>query len=282
MDEHIGIDYSLLQDPSVSTDTLDLDFKVKAGSCPADPPSAHRSSCASLQAGHDRVGGGWATLQRQKRLLSVSQGMFFPRMREAQELEHHAVEPVIKETERMVYVAFSEYFFDSAMQAYFQAGVLAMRLQGEKVTWCSTARWHGQGPAARRQGGCCHPGSSSAGSNGNSLLTLQWFVLLAGTQGPGSFAESYLLWDHLHAGERSMQPGQGGQGTALPGSVAHFSSALRRAPPWTLPCSCCSRCRLRHAAPSNPRAPLSPSLPSSTSLWCHQATLPCSSPVWSW
>ncbi|XP_009984412.1 PREDICTED: LOW QUALITY PROTEIN: phospholipid transfer protein [Tauraco erythrolophus] len=87
VDEHIGIDYSLLRDPSVSMDTLDLDFK----------------------------------------------GMFFPRARENQELENHAVEPVIKETERMVYVAFSEYFFDSAMQAYFQAGVLAIELQGEKV-----------------------------------------------------------------------------------------------------------------------------------------------------
>ncbi|KAJ7413368.1 Phospholipid transfer protein [Willisornis vidua] len=87
VDEHIGIDYSLLRDPSISTDTLDLDFK----------------------------------------------GMFFPRVREDQELENHAVEPVIKETERMVYVAFSEYFFDSAMLAYFQAGVLNIELQGEKV-----------------------------------------------------------------------------------------------------------------------------------------------------
>ncbi|NXC77658.1 PLTP protein, partial [Anhinga anhinga] len=87
VDEHIGIDYSLLRDPTVSTDTLDLDFK----------------------------------------------GMFFPRARENQELENHAVEPVIKETERMVYVAFSEYFFDSAMHAYFQAGVLAIELQGQKV-----------------------------------------------------------------------------------------------------------------------------------------------------
>lgn len=59
--------------------------------------------------------------------------MFFPRVREDQELENHAVEPVIKETERMVYVAFSEYFFDSAMHSYFQAGVLTIELQGEKV-----------------------------------------------------------------------------------------------------------------------------------------------------
>ncbi|KFQ15208.1 Phospholipid transfer protein, partial [Leptosomus discolor] len=87
VDEHVGIDYSLLRDPAVSTDTLDLDFK----------------------------------------------GMFFPRAREDQELENHAVEPVIKETERMVYAAFSEYFFDSAMHAYFQAGVLAIELQGEEV-----------------------------------------------------------------------------------------------------------------------------------------------------
>ncbi|NWZ65111.1 PLTP protein, partial [Acrocephalus arundinaceus] len=87
VDEHIGIDYSLLRDPSISTDTLDLDFK----------------------------------------------GMFFPRVREDQELENHAVEPVIKETERMVYVAFSEYFFDSAMHSYFQAGVLTIELQGEKI-----------------------------------------------------------------------------------------------------------------------------------------------------
>ncbi|NXU40409.1 PLTP protein, partial [Drymodes brunneopygia] len=87
VDEHVGIDYSLLRDPSISPDTLDLDFK----------------------------------------------GMFFPRVREDQELENHAVEPVIKETERMVYVAFSEYFFDSAMHSYFQAGVLTIELQGEKV-----------------------------------------------------------------------------------------------------------------------------------------------------
>lgn len=39
MDEHIGIDYSLLRDPAISTDTLDLDFKVTTGSCPTDPPT---------------------------------------------------------------------------------------------------------------------------------------------------------------------------------------------------------------------------------------------------
>lgn len=37
MDEHVGIDYSLLSDPVVTWDTLDMDFKVSpGGSC--SPP----------------------------------------------------------------------------------------------------------------------------------------------------------------------------------------------------------------------------------------------------
>lgn len=91
---------------------------------------------------------GWAVQQLQKRLLFRDQGMFFPWARESQELENHAVEPVIKETERMVYVAFSEYFFDSAMHAYFQAGVLAIELQGEKVRAAGMGRGAaGTGPS---------------------------------------------------------------------------------------------------------------------------------------
>uniref|UniRef100_A0A8C0E6J0 Phospholipid transfer protein n=1 Tax=Bubo bubo TaxID=30461 RepID=A0A8C0E6J0_BUBBB len=178
VDEHIGIDYSLLRDPAVSTDTLDLDFK----------------------------------------------GVFFPRTRENQELENHAVEPVIKETERMVYVAFSEYFFDSAMHAYFQAGVLALELEGEKVSG-------GCCQAGGREGGQrrCHQGSSSAGINSNCSLTLGWFLLPAGTQGPGGFAESHLLRDHLHAGERSSEGGDGSPGGA-PGA--------ERGPPARCWCRC--------------------------------------------
>lgn len=46
VDEHIGIDYSLLRDPSISTDTLDLDFKVNTGSCLAGPsPSLWERLC---------------------------------------------------------------------------------------------------------------------------------------------------------------------------------------------------------------------------------------------
>lgn len=168
---------------------------------------------------------GLAVLQLQKHLLFLAQGMFFHRARENQELENHAVEPVIKETERMVYVAFSEYFFDSAMHAYFQAGVLAIELEGEKVSSarspsCAQAALCRQGPAARQESWAlpaeqrrCHPGSSSAGINSNCLLTRWWFVLPAGAQGPGGFAESYLLWDHLHAGERRTRPRREGQGS---------------------------------------------------------------------
>lgn len=43
------------------------------------------------------------------------------------------MEPQLEEEERMVYVAFSESFFDSAMESYFQAGALQLTLVGDKV-----------------------------------------------------------------------------------------------------------------------------------------------------
>ncbi|XP_067324439.1 phospholipid transfer protein isoform X1 [Anolis sagrei] len=82
VDDHIGIDYSLLHDPAVTASTMDLAFK----------------------------------------------GMFFPLRSENASLPNAAPEPVLKETERMVYLAVSEYFFDSALFAYFQAGVLNMEI----------------------------------------------------------------------------------------------------------------------------------------------------------
>uniref|UniRef100_A0A7M4ELH3 Phospholipid transfer protein n=1 Tax=Crocodylus porosus TaxID=8502 RepID=A0A7M4ELH3_CROPO len=87
VDEHVGIDYSLLSDPVVTWDTLDMDFR----------------------------------------------GMFFYQKAENQTLVNKGEQPEIKEMERMVYVAFSEYFFDSAMFSYFQAGVLTMEFQGDQV-----------------------------------------------------------------------------------------------------------------------------------------------------
>uniref|UniRef100_A0A803T6I3 Phospholipid transfer protein n=1 Tax=Anolis carolinensis TaxID=28377 RepID=A0A803T6I3_ANOCA len=82
VDDHIGIDYSLLDDPVVTASTMDLAFK----------------------------------------------GMFFPLREENISLLNAAPEPLLKETERMVYLAVSEFFFDSALFAYFQAGVLNMEI----------------------------------------------------------------------------------------------------------------------------------------------------------
>nr|XP_056700568.1 phospholipid transfer protein [Euleptes europaea] len=87
VDDYVGIDFSLLSDPVITSDTMDLDFK----------------------------------------------GLFFPLEAENQTLPNLATEPLVKETERMVYLSLSEYFFDSALFAYYQAGALSMELAGEQV-----------------------------------------------------------------------------------------------------------------------------------------------------
>ncbi|XP_054994686.1 phospholipid transfer protein isoform X1 [Sorex araneus] len=60
-------------------------------------------------------------------------GSFFPLAEEAWSLRNQAVEPQLQEEERMVYVAFSEHFFDSALESYFRAGALKLSLVGDKV-----------------------------------------------------------------------------------------------------------------------------------------------------
>uniref|UniRef100_A0A8C6ARE3 Phospholipid transfer protein n=1 Tax=Monodon monoceros TaxID=40151 RepID=A0A8C6ARE3_MONMO len=60
-------------------------------------------------------------------------GAFFPLAEGNWSLRNRAVEPQLPEEERMVYVAFSEFFFDSAMESYFQAGALKLSLVGAKV-----------------------------------------------------------------------------------------------------------------------------------------------------
>lgn len=52
---------------------------------------------------------------------------------------------------------------------------------------------------------------------------LQWFVLSTGAQGPGGFAESHILWDHLHAGE---EPPDRVEGTVEPQGRAQLCPAL--------------------------------------------------------
>lgn len=60
-------------------------------------------------------------------------GAFFPLDQGNWSLLNQAVEPQLLEEERMVYVAFSEFFFDTALESYFQAGVLQLLLVGDKV-----------------------------------------------------------------------------------------------------------------------------------------------------
>uniref|UniRef100_A0A8C5R9A5 Phospholipid transfer protein n=1 Tax=Leptobrachium leishanense TaxID=445787 RepID=A0A8C5R9A5_9ANUR len=87
VDDYIGIDYSLLSDPDVSENSLDMDFK----------------------------------------------GMFFSRSEPNDTLPNLAPSLHIKQQERMVYIALSEYFFDSAMYAYYRSGVLSLDIAGEQM-----------------------------------------------------------------------------------------------------------------------------------------------------
>uniref|UniRef100_A0A8C6Y2Z6 Phospholipid transfer protein n=1 Tax=Naja naja TaxID=35670 RepID=A0A8C6Y2Z6_NAJNA len=87
VDKYVGSDYSLLSDPHVTAESIDLDFK----------------------------------------------GMFFPLRSENEMLPNMAPEPLLRETERMVYMGLSEYFFDSALFSYYQAGVLSMEFVGDEV-----------------------------------------------------------------------------------------------------------------------------------------------------
>uniref|UniRef100_G1NSX2 Phospholipid transfer protein n=1 Tax=Myotis lucifugus TaxID=59463 RepID=G1NSX2_MYOLU len=87
VDKLVGIDYSLVKDPVVSSSYMDMEFR----------------------------------------------GAFFPLAQGNWSLPNRAVEPQLQEEERMVYVAFSEFFFDSALESYFQAGALQLSLVGDKV-----------------------------------------------------------------------------------------------------------------------------------------------------
>ncbi|KAA8578196.1 hypothetical protein FQN60_010664, partial [Etheostoma spectabile] len=86
VDQFIGIDYSLIDDPVVTSRSLDMHFR----------------------------------------------GMFFDLSDPTNTLVNYAVNPVIREYDRMVYLALSEFFFDSGMYAYYRAGVFQMDIINEK------------------------------------------------------------------------------------------------------------------------------------------------------
>ncbi|XP_054880657.1 phospholipid transfer protein-like [Poeciliopsis prolifica] len=87
VDDYIGIDYSLISDPVVTSQSLDMNFR----------------------------------------------GMFFDLSNQNQPLVNYAAEPVIREYDRMVYLALSEFFFDSGMFAYYSAGIFQMHIVNEKM-----------------------------------------------------------------------------------------------------------------------------------------------------
>ncbi|XP_047204361.1 phospholipid transfer protein isoform X2 [Girardinichthys multiradiatus] len=87
VDQYIGIDYSLINDPVVTLRSLDMNFR----------------------------------------------GMFFDLSHQNIPLVNYAVEPVIREYDRMVYLALSEFFFDSGMFSYYSAGIFQMHIVNEKM-----------------------------------------------------------------------------------------------------------------------------------------------------
>uniref|UniRef100_A0A8P4KTE4 Phospholipid transfer protein n=1 Tax=Dicentrarchus labrax TaxID=13489 RepID=A0A8P4KTE4_DICLA len=87
VDQYIGIDYSLIDDPVVTSRSLDMHFR----------------------------------------------GMFFDLSDQNNTLVNYAVDPVIREYDRMVYLALSEFFFDSGLFSYYSAGIFQMHIVNEKM-----------------------------------------------------------------------------------------------------------------------------------------------------
>ncbi|KAG7244391.1 hypothetical protein INR49_001242 [Caranx melampygus] len=87
VDHYIGIDYSLIDDPVVTSRSLDMHFR----------------------------------------------GCFFGLSNPNDTLVNYAIDPVIREYDRMVYLALSEFFFDSGMFSYYKAGIFQMHIVNEKM-----------------------------------------------------------------------------------------------------------------------------------------------------
>ncbi|KAI5619568.1 phospholipid transfer protein precursor [Silurus asotus] len=59
-------------------------------------------------------------------------GMFYDLQNETDILENFSVNPVLNEYNRMIYMALSEYFFDSGLHSYFKGGVFRMHIVNER------------------------------------------------------------------------------------------------------------------------------------------------------
>ncbi|XP_077582624.1 phospholipid transfer protein isoform X1 [Stigmatopora nigra] len=60
-------------------------------------------------------------------------GMFFPLSAERQAQVNSAAEPLMGEYDRMVYLALSEFFFDSGLFSYYKEGVFQMNITNDKM-----------------------------------------------------------------------------------------------------------------------------------------------------
>uniref|UniRef100_A0AAR2IV54 Lipid-binding serum glycoprotein C-terminal domain-containing protein n=1 Tax=Pygocentrus nattereri TaxID=42514 RepID=A0AAR2IV54_PYGNA len=60
-------------------------------------------------------------------------GMFYDLQNEKDTLVNYAVNPVVREYDRMIYLALSEYFFDSGLYSYFKGGVFRMHISNDRM-----------------------------------------------------------------------------------------------------------------------------------------------------
>ncbi|KAK2857825.1 hypothetical protein Q7C36_005744 [Tachysurus vachellii] len=60
-------------------------------------------------------------------------GMFYNLQNKDDILENYSVNPVLNEYNRMIYMALSEYFFDSGLYSYFKGGVFRMHIANERM-----------------------------------------------------------------------------------------------------------------------------------------------------
>ncbi|KTG02161.1 hypothetical protein cypCar_00039041 [Cyprinus carpio] len=61
-------------------------------------------------------------------------GMFYDLKNENETLVNNAVNPVLREYDRMVYLALSEYFFDSGLYSYFKGGLFQTQIANERMS----------------------------------------------------------------------------------------------------------------------------------------------------
>ena len=158
VDSYIGIDYSLLRDPEVTSRGMDMHFRVRNSSalfcstlfcstlfcstlfCSTLFCSAlFRSAlfCSALLYSPLFYSILFCSIPFCSVLLIMSwwwfQGMFYELANQNESLDNVAVAPEISEYDRMVYLALSEFFFDSGMFSYYKAGIFQMDIGKEGV-----------------------------------------------------------------------------------------------------------------------------------------------------